>query len=1197
MENVKLNLIGVIGRRFVIAWTFVLMAVMAPSSWARVGVLDLGDRYYDITPTIETPHIRWAKPLAGGPIKLLVIAPFGAQRETVELWQRLELDYTAIGVLGGASLGAPVSPDVAAGSAAPEVEKRLRAAAGKTFDVAIVSGIKWKALPADVVRNLLERVHAGMGLILVRPEDKPEGAFKALMEALQSEPRPEWVAAGSRLDELPNYRPGKGDTSPLPDKVFDCFRYGQGRVLKVKVGGSARTYLTPDVGGCPDATFLDFDDQQAFAAKLIAWAARRDPAVFARGIAFLPESATVEVDAAGRTAISGALTCRLTLRDRWNNVLTTRTQAVAFAADRIRVSIPVGELKGGRHRAEIQFLDEKGGILSWGVWTFPVTPAFGIGSVELKTEEVRPDRPIVEGTVTFRGQPPSRAAMEFSVRDSYGRIVARETRNARAGAFRMELLPPLAVYHELAVRLRLGDRILDETRARLAVSLKGPGWDDYSFLMWHMSSEGAMERLVSRELTRKYGVDTFYCGGSEDSLWRMAKDGAWPVPYMTRFTNKGRGNHRAPCLSDTNYMQNLSRTLYDAGHALRKFRPAAYSLGNEPSLGYGQDVCLCPLCAESFRAWLKARYPNLDALNDEWGSAFTNWNDVTGMVRAEALAGNQVPRWVDHRMHMSAVFMGAFRRCDDAIRQADPEARTGYDGIMDDPVYGGHDYWESSKFMRFWGCYPYGSGRQGQMAAGSFFPRTSYAGIWCGGYPDIRWDFHARAWPWEAVGVFNSIWWFCSHGAAPAASQHDALAPDFRPYWDFEIFAGEVRRLKAGLGKLLQHAEADSDPMRIYYAQDALMVNAAYGLPIADQNVAAVIAEAGYGGAPWISPEQVIREQWNNCRALFLPGIQALPDAAAESIKRFVGNGGLLVATIRPGVTDEHGRIRKDGGILDEVFGVRQDTSRVGEPALKDLLSVTDGPLGSAKDIVIDPAARVDPEARDVTYGKASNGLPYFIAHRYGRGVALLFNTTTRKGIGLGAALKPYLVKSGVVPPQTLLTAYAGKPPGAITPYRNGQAQYYIIDAYSTEMQLHVPAPAHWYLGETDQYLGFESNPRIRLPAARYNRVLAGLPYRVEALTIKSAGFRWPRAKSRVKKFRLTVQAMNQTPAGYHVIRVTVKGPDGKERPCYAANVGAPKGRGEYRLPLAYDEPAGEWTVHARDVATGVAAEIAFDNR
>ena len=50
--------------------------------------------YGIVTTAYETPHVKWAKPLAGGSIKVLIAAPTWSHRETVELAQRLDIRFT-----------------------------------------------------------------------------------------------------------------------------------------------------------------------------------------------------------------------------------------------------------------------------------------------------------------------------------------------------------------------------------------------------------------------------------------------------------------------------------------------------------------------------------------------------------------------------------------------------------------------------------------------------------------------------------------------------------------------------------------------------------------------------------------------------------------------------------------------------------------------------------------------------------------------------------------------------------------------------------------------------------------------------------------------------------------------------------------------------------------------------------------------
>ena len=73
-----------------------VIAILATMMWDRISTCHaevFGPEFFELTRTVVTPHIPWAVPLAGGPVRVLVIAPRVYQRDTVELAQRLDLDY------------------------------------------------------------------------------------------------------------------------------------------------------------------------------------------------------------------------------------------------------------------------------------------------------------------------------------------------------------------------------------------------------------------------------------------------------------------------------------------------------------------------------------------------------------------------------------------------------------------------------------------------------------------------------------------------------------------------------------------------------------------------------------------------------------------------------------------------------------------------------------------------------------------------------------------------------------------------------------------------------------------------------------------------------------------------------------------------------------------------------------------------
>ncbi|MDR3276865.1 MAG: beta-galactosidase [Treponema sp.] len=87
-----------------------------------------------------------------------------------------------------------------------------------------------------------------------------------------------------------------------------------------------------------------------------------------------------------------------------------------------------------------------------------------------------------------------------------------------------------------------------------------------------------------------------------------------------------RHNH---CLSSPVYRQKVTAINTRLAERYRN-HPAlgVWHISNE----YGGE-CHCPLCQERFRAWLKARYQTLDALNEAWWTAFwshtySDWEEI-----------------------------------------------------------------------------------------------------------------------------------------------------------------------------------------------------------------------------------------------------------------------------------------------------------------------------------------------------------------------------------------------------------------------------------------------------------------------------------------------------------------------------------------------------------------------------------------
>jgi len=76
-----------------------------------------------------------------------------------------------------------------------------------------------------------------------------------------------------------------------------------------------------------------------------------------------------------------------------------------------------------------------------------------------------------------------------------------------------------------------------------------------------------------------------------------------------------------------------------------------------------------------------------------------------------------------------------------------------------------------------------------------------------------------------------------------------------------------------------------------------------------------------------------------------------------------------------------------------------------------------------------------------------------------------------------------------------------------------------------------------------------------------------------------------PAGGSVVFMLRLGVGAVN--PGGTHCLRIEIKDASGKPRPDYVRKVLMTTGNTRVALPLALNDPAGDWQVRVTDVTTG----------
>ena len=1223
-----------------------LALVLLAGSVSAASAYRMPDSFYQVSESVVTPHIAWAKPYHTGKLKALIIAPRWTQRETIELAQRLSLDHTTCMTWGPRRFGGQVDGPIyrrAQGAMAEDVAADILGKLKRDYDVIVVGNVDWRILPREVEYAILKRVHDGTGLVCA---NHAAGHTKTLDRILALKPVRDdagFVSRGVPLKALPALglrdRGGEGIGDIIALRRLKRGRVaflgfperaqtesGRLRMLKPKL--PRFTFLTPAMGFVGERELLHYEYYLSLGIKTMLWAAGKEPAVHIESIG--PDDVTLKRDELAGTSVTIAtradralqsVTVRFVVRDELNKEEHEAKKSLNLQQGRSTITFPAPSLKAGRHFVDA-FIEKDGKIVNWGSSCFDVRTDVFVREVALEkasyetAEEVR-------GKVVLSQSGGNAFKVRLSVADTLGRVAWTDTLEtaAREIPFAFRLKHPLAIVQNVRARLMKGDDVIAEARKEFSVRLRN--WDDYSFMIWgyDFGPYSPTEYWLLRQL-RSWGVDTISnCAPHPELARGIALANLHAIPYATRYAvGKGQTDLvRRPCLTDPAWREGERERLVERAHSFAPYGPFAYSLGDENFLGHnGVDICFSETCQADFGKYLQRRYGSLQDLNEEYGTRYEAWEQIRPTTLPDARKDGMFPLWADHRMHMEEVFVGAHRAATHAIKGVDSAARVGFDG----PAFwlswswSGMNWWEFAKFFELLNLYA--QHPVGLEIVRSFAKKGTIVCSWYGGYFYANrcgsgWQRNEdmqRFYPWwMAFHGATSTSWFNSWGSAP----ENAVAPDLSAYPCFQWAIEEASELKAGVGKLLMNAERLHDGIAIHYSQASAHAStidhSLTSIAKSHRNFLLALEDLGLQ-YEFMSYEQIesgalLKERW---RVLVLPYSQAVSEKEAEGTRDFVRRGGLVIADLAPGVMDEHCK-RLPAGLLDDVFGVRHGATAVRETGEALISGTVDGVRfeGVIPDAVADGSLVVS-TARALAKIKDASAV---VLNQFDNGKAVLLNLAldryeTLRKEGHGTPVKNLLRRAlelGGVRSRIGLSTEAGELKGCETVFfRDGPIEYvgllrsHVVKApVSVQARVAFPKRAYVYDVRAQRLLGLTDRAETSMRTWRA-QLYALLPYRVDDLALT------PDRRNCQQGDVVTLTATLSTSpgkAGTHCIRVTAFGPDGAPRPHYSQNVLTKDGEAIGEVPLALNDQPGRWRFVAEDVVSGTkeAVEVELKRR
>lgn len=829
-------------------------------------------------------------------------------------------------------------------------------------------------------------------------------------------------------------------------------------------------------------------------------------------------------------------------------------------------------------------------------------PAFA-DQVVLPTKGIERDGTI---KVLYRLSRPvtGRALLTIDWRDAFGRAV--EHREVRVGLldqsaldFSLDLRRAVAVQNELRVHLSLdeksGNRAThhreNDLTARFLVPPSPNPWRDYQIIVWHeqtanryaalkdlgvtagavrLPDREAPERLPQAPLAALLANDLgLYVENIATDFYsayhRWTPD--HPVDWRFQQVKQRYAENpldpatrvREPSLSDPNWLTRIQDRLRRTVRATDMYRPLFYDLADEPGiadLSIFWDFDYSAPSLSGLRTWLKAQYGTLSALNRQWGSHFTRWDQVMPMTTREAMArtDDNYSAWADFKEWMDVSFARALRSGTDAIHAVRKGAYAAIEGGQV-PGWGGYDYARLAHAVDVMELYDGGGNLEvaRSINPGLVILTTSAAG---------GSDQSAGVWRELLRGSRGLVLWDPDH---TLTGEDGTLSSRGREA------AGYLHEIRGGLGQLLINSRRKADQIAILYSPASMRMQwllewkskgeawarRDIGMSFEDPNAGRSslvgftrILEALALHPRFVSSDDVKRGRLlsGRYRLVILPHAISLAREEVEALRRFVIGGGVVVADTEPGAFDNHGRRLKRPALH-----VSDPASS--PPARRRGLYLVPGAELCDEDATIPPCERVTREMTRILASRAIKPM-IGIAGAQGRSVADVETYVFENGATtiVGLHRRGRQVSAGSDRP----VVEDSKASGAIV--------------------LTLARRSHVYDLRRHMVLGPRDTATVAVSPTE-PVMLAISPSALPALKVD--GPQQIRA-GHTGEFRIAYGGRRVS--SVDIVHVDVIAPSGRTVSYYGGNVVISEGRGVLRVPFAANDPTGVWRIKLFDV-------------
>lgn len=1132
----------------------------------------------------------------------------------------------------------------------------------QTYDAIIlncyVPNVGWALLPESLQSNILARVAAGTGLVVIR-RGEPVGPTSATAD----------------LDALlplgvVNESDYQGFCQPIDDRTIRGLPWeilpASGRIFKYSARSNAEVLLKINYGSeqlpllarstaaggrvldlawaggrflIPPDSYRDRQDgttgmdlsryDLALIARIICDAAGREPSVAISNVALDGDSATVDLESTATT--SNTFDLSWVARDRFGLILGQDVQSLdpITGANTISFDIP-----SGTWTLDLVTQPMDGGEPGWGAGGRPLD-----FTVALNPNATAFDPDAAPQITTAVIEASGEYVLELL--DGRGRILERVNLTV-GGSLALDISRVETPYAEVRVHaLDASRQLVGQAFLPLRIRRRA-GADRWTIHFWNTAMV-LPNALMARHLAAQasLGISGYFSlpasvSASDDTIAAADRLG---IPYVVQSSGWLHAAYGTPSsgsgypftLTDGEEIAtgragdtNLAASLADANVLY-------YRLADDEPDPPDTDVSFDDQALARFHAWLGETYGYADSVfRSEWGMSSTattaratplSYSDAIAAFATALATSGATPTyapWVDHRRFMIDIFSRLPAAARSALRRGDPRALTGTSGDNRMGMWTGRDWWARGHAIDVVGRYATSTAVELDALGGRSI-------VWTG-YDDP--DPIIRYRVWTALGLGE-------HGLA-LFNENTLVNPDLSLPEVGRDLAAALLPVRRGVGGLFAASRPADDGVYVLTSPDSSAVLAIHGYERlgswvsgsppsqpdlggdAREGVHDLLSAMGIGWSA-LAPADVEEGalERNGARVLILPMCAALSDAACTAIRRWVALGGALIADLLPGVFTAHGRMRgasitTAGAMqssinpLDNMFGVMPGAR---PPITSKVVTFSAGGQFTAR--CVDSATTSMPTITTVTHsGTAPANISLWFRNPYEQGQTAYLGCSVFADYGAASradrlaierAFAALLQDLGVAPRAQIVDAGGARVELCQFHIRSSGASDLIV-LLRNFLGVYDPVAE-----EADGELYFSTEAHTYdLDNGAYLGYGDRLPLHVSAYAFRA----FARLPYRVRG--VNVQAADAPRLGDSIaVTATLQVDEGAspqrhrfrldvlagDAPLHylAQEVTAECGAAGFSVPSALNDPPGEWTIVVTDVNTGVQGRVRVD--